>query len=1210
MKRKIYKYNFFFCRGQTGSAMLSTLISVALLGISGAGLLQYVNNFRKTTDQTLERVNVDPLIRAMVINNLRSLLIEKNVQADGNQSEQNRYGICSFLKKPKYSDEKVQDLKISFSERSSFANSRWEEFFPETEWKKVDAEHCRKIKKDFSEGDFSKCFMYVKRTEQADDIVYVVAKIIPREFPSLEPIGVSQAADYDPKQVVFQLYTAVSVYSFNEDELSDHGQDPDDPEARGKSTAYMSYQSDALWADAVGECHVQAIDGEWVVVSLSATGPGSDLENRVVNSLKYGDPTCEERVTLLDINDDVVQIGRTDDDLISSYFQLNARVACTKNKFSCRHTIKTEPFDSSTYDSFQFSFNILNDTFGSIPVKNFNVTLKKSSGQEVDGDDNEQLAGVSLSFYHSHASSVPIDANSDIDYNLPIGSGFVTVSSDTSDDTQSEKMASYCHDICQNYNTGDDSTYIYPAVNIHEKAGESCTFTGNYSDSASNRVQCIVCHTKACHRYGIGTFGPLDNELRTIQVQNTPPTQHTVYGVSDEPLDGQVPECTVANAYETDGVRDIPEGVTGSGEDVVSDGSCKAMAMQLSGSNPFGSLKDNTYEKTECSTELPVLCFTNGHYLPALEINPSNLNSPPVVVKAKFQDAEEACFNIGREIAEYYQLGVIMANAYKVEFASTDFVTRTTETLKKLPRLAGSGGAGAIDVNTPSDAKFDFVNNASRGMFLAPSAYSQDYFKLTERIQDIINSLGSTNKVWTAMEWDAEGLVVGSPPWALVAKDDPYALFYDKREDKGNRPTLLKDTGNYNSASKYFALTYNVHWKGLVPQAAGKSYPYVCKNKTTDRFFITSSSGALSAGPARCNSAGGLFVPPESGLDWAKLMLELNSNDDYYPFPDPDLKPEDVANANFVYKKNFTNQVNGGRKAWVALQKVSGTKAAEKTGIRASELKLYSKHFPTDSVFRADTKQDILNALFDANRFSGDIKRRYSAHPMAAMTTSGLIPKGNSAKALLKAMYKVMKEVLKINEIDIENYGEKETQSVPSGYKKICLDMSQRNEYIPVSIQDLSATCPNGGVGLDIDNSLPGSAQLKPTSYKYGSYWIKNIGASDEEYVILTGGKIAERVSQYNGKIAFLGQCDGECTAEWNQCNSDCDSQYLPCPPCTTRSYTVTDGDGNIQTRYRRDCSAKRACERAHAACKATCDTEKEACRDECTGEAHAQFNI
>ena len=1208
--KKRYKYNFFFWKNQKGSAIVSTLISVALLGISGAGLLQYINNFQQTTGQTLERVNVDPLIRAMVINNMRSLLIEKDVKEDGSKSKQNRYGICSILHKPRRSHG-VRSLKISFQNKSSFNVPRWQVFFPKMEWEIMNTSDCRKIDKDFSEGSFSRCFKYTKKTEEADDIIMLFAQIIPRKFPSLEEIDVSQTSNtYDPEQVVFQLKTAVSVYSAHEDYMSDQGQDPNDPGARGKSTSYISYQSDVLWTDAVGECHIQAADGNWAVVSLSATGPGSDLRNRVVNNLSYsGDIPCGDRVTLFDINDDVVQMGRTDNAVISSYLALNARVACTKNKFSCRQTIKTEALEPSTYDSLQFSFNILNADFSYLPINNFNVTLKKSNGREVDGTDNEKLDGVSISFYHSRASSTPIETNADIDYNLLRGSGLVAVSSDTSDVAQSEKLASYCHDICQSYNTGSASTYVYPAVNIHEKkigSEPSCSFTKDYSASASNRVQCIVCHTKSCHRYGLGTFGPLDNELRTVQIQNMPPSQHTVYGMSDEPFDGQLPECVVANSYElTPDVRKIPDGVRGSGESAVAAGSCKAMAMRVNNNNAFGNLKDNTYEETNCNTQLPVLCFTSGHYLPALEINTNNLNDPYRVVTAKFQDAEEACLNIGREVGQYYQLGVIMANAYKIEFASTNFVARTVRTLKQLPLLAGTGNKNNISITTPGNEMFNFVNNASRGIFLAPTAYDQSYFKLTEQMSKILTATfntfgGGSKKVWTAMEWDAEGLVVASPPWALVAKGDPFALFYDKREDKGNRLVVLKDTGSY-AASKYFALTYNLRWKGLVPWAANKSLPFVCKNETTDLFFITSSTGNLSAGPARCKTEGGLFVPPESGLDWSKLMLDLNPNDDYYPFPDPVLDPADVENNSFVYKKKLNAP-----KAWVALQKITGTKAPEKKSPRASELKLYSGHFPnSDSVFSKDSKENILEALFNADRFTdADVKSRYMQVPIAVMTTSGLVPEP-SGNLLLSGIFGLIVELFKVNDIDVDNAHSKTKLSL-TGYKKICL-AKERDELIPASVHNLGSACPNGGVTMDIGNSLASSAKFKPTSYKYMSYWIKDIGISDTEYVAVTGGKLEERVNAYNDKIDCLIGCDDDCTSEWNSC-------YSACPPCVNETYTGTctgerpvydpnDPLQQIQTgteSYDYDCEQTRLNCDDRNACRSDCDDEKTACRNDC----------
>ena len=1196
---KKYKYNFFFWKKyKRGSALLSTLISIALLGVSSAGLLQYIQNFQSTTKETVERVNVDPLLRATIINNMLSILVEKEVMSNGNKATQSRYGICSLLHKPKLSHG-VENLKISFQNRTSFNLLRWKVFFSPLEWEHVSASHCRKIDKDFSEGDFSRCFKYIKKTEQ--NVIYAIAEIIPRKFPSLQKINLQNSDTYDPKQVVFQLRTAVSVYSFKEDEMSDQGQDPNDPNRRGKSTSYISYQSDIVWADAVGECHIQAKDGNWTVVYLSATGPGSNLEHKVINSLIYGNDNCN-KMTLFDINESVVQVGRIDDALISSIIALNARVACTKNKFSCRQKIKTEALESDSYDSFQFSFNLLNESYSFIPIEQFNVTLKKSDGTEVDGTDDERLGGVNVSFYDSSAALIAVQANTNINYSINRGSQLISVSTDLSDTSESSQLSSYCHDICQRYDTGNSNTYVYPAVTIHEQQvdGQGCVFSKDYSSSAGNRVQCIVCHTKACHRYGLGTFGPLDNEVRTISVQNLPLTQKTVYGMSDEPLDGSVPECVIENSYETAGVRELPANVSGSGDNAVS--GCTAMAMRVSNSNSFKNLKTNTYDATNCSTQLPVLCFTNGHYLPALRVNTSNLNAPYEVVVASFQEAEDACFNIGREIGQYYDLGITLANTYKVEYSTVNFLRRAINTIRSIPQFGGGNLSSSFNLDAPVDLKFDFVNNASRGLFLAPSSYSLSHFKLTEQIRNIITvALNAYNKVWTAMEWDAEGLVVASPPWALKAKDESLALFHDKREDKGHRLVLLQDTNSYNTASKYFALTYDLRWKGLVPQSEGTSLPFVCKNKTNGRFFITSSSGVLSAGISKCNSEGGLFVPPESSLDWSKLMLDLTPNDDYYPFPDPALTASNVVNNSFLHRKSLNSP-----KAWVALQKITGTMAADKVGPRANELKLYTGYFPTNSVFLKETKSDIIDAAFDAERFSDpDLKSKYAADPVAVITTSGLIP-DPGANALLSGIFGLISTLFNLDAIDVDNAPSTSKLSL-SGYKKVCVDKSKRNEYIPVSINDLGSSCSSGAVTMDI--SPANSVQFKPLSYKFVSYWVKNIGVSDTDYIALTGGKLEQKVSEYNDKIDRLVSCGNSCNSDHNDCKD-------ACPGCESETYEgictgtrptygpdPSDPNKQIETgteSYSHECEQTRENCDDRDACYSTCDNERSSCRGAC----------
>ena len=85
-------------------------------------------------------------------------------------------------------------------------------------------------------------------------------------------------------------------------------------------------------------------------------------------------------------------------------------------------------------------------------------------------------------------------------------------------------------------------------------------------------------------------------------------------------------------------------------------------------------------------------------------------------------------------------------------------------------------------------------------------------------------------------------------------------------------------------------MTYNLRWKGLIPKAESASMPFVCKDNTHGQlFYYFQQRRFYQQDLQNVTAEGGLFVPPESGLDWSKLMLDLNPNDDYYPFPDPDL---------------------------------------------------------------------------------------------------------------------------------------------------------------------------------------------------------------------------------------------------------------------------------------------------------------------------------
>lgn len=1112
-----------------GSALISILTAVTLLGVSSVGLFQYMSNFQQTASGTIEKVAEDQILKNLVIAQMRSLLIEKNINASNSVSPNNVYGVCSFVKRPGPSHG-VQKLKVSFpnlSSNSSFQIARWQVFFPKTEWKHAGASHCKKISPSFSDGPFSRCFEYIGTVGLESGVnrkTYVIAKIILRQFPDLSVIN-NLSDSFDPKEVVFNLQTVVATYGDDDVVCVDDPLTPAD-ECDGSDTGdrvtYMSYQSDVVWTNDVGECHVRAGDGKWTVVRMSATSIGSSLDTMVYNSLFYSSDTatCEQRVDVSNMNSDVVQVGQNSNLRLSSIIALNARLSCTKNKFSCKQKITTESLDASTYDDMVFSFNVFNNDISDIKITEFNIALKNHDGTELDGTDNKKLDSVDVSYTSDRGNT--ISGNKSITYRLPKGSHLMNTNISNSDGTT--QLSSHCHNICQSYNPTDSDSYVYPVVTIEEKkvtidgVEKGCSFTKDYSDNANSRVHCTVCHTKACHRYGLGTFGPLHTEIRTISSPGLPDEQRNIYGLSDEPLDGQIPECVAENAYA--GSRELPANVQGSGSNAVSSTDCKAMAMGISDENSFKQLNNNTYTVENCSTQLPVLCFINGQYLPAMKINTSNLDAPNEVVTARFEDAEKVCFETGREIARYYDLGILLLQSYIT--THTNLLNRVTNTLKILPKLDGTT-LTSFSLSTESDTKYNFINNAVRGIFLAPSHYNVS--QLSEKSKNIISTVVSSyDKVWTAMEWDAEGLVVSSPPWALVAKNDPYAIFYDKSESTNHRPVVLQDTKTYSSSSKYFVLTYNVHWKGLVPEINTKSHKFVCKKTSNGKFFVTSASGRLSNGPSKCQAEGGIFVPPETGLDWAKAMLALNPNDPEYPFPDPDISNSNILSSSLVYRKNMDS---GSSKAWVALEKTS-SQSVQVKGPRAKNLRLYKGNFPSNSLFSQyspdSSKSDRTKAVeaiqtFFNNNDSDDI---------IGLTGSG----------------KLEVFAQDLNDVTSLGFGGvSASMKISTNYHKVCLK-SDGNEYKPSRLVKIDGNCPSGETVLEINSASESNNLLfKPTSYKYLSYWLKHIGTSDR--VVLNNSNVLSEINNYNNQIDNILQCGQDCEDDYNSCESSCSDE--PC---------------------------------------------------------------
>ena len=771
-----------------GFTIVGSLIAFALLGVSGAGLIHYTSNIRKTSQSTVEKLEYKPILKTKIVNGMKALLIEKNIDQNGEVAKGdnvNMYGICSLVKPPtdSYGIDEVKLNLFNMQNKNSWKQKRWQAFFSPAEWEFVSNEECKTIDSTISDNNLNQCLQYRGSMGSASETVYAIAQIIPKAFPQFKTIDISNQSEslLDSKKVVFYL----RVKLLSSDNI-DTGY-----------TTYMSSLADIVWANEVGECNVMA-GSEKTIVKFSGTGPGTTFNRNVFNTPIFDDEIHKRKFEILGINADVVQAGGIEDFDLFSLSGENAKVSCIKNKFKCKRRILQ---GQSYYDDLNFVFDVMNYTPAAIPVKAINLTFKRGN-VELDGRNNGILdyGTLSLSLYHS--SNETIEGNKAIEFDVPRGaSSFRAVNNKT---LGNKNKAPLCHNVCRTYKPSQESSYVYPFISIHENKENGTVFEKDYSDDVSNRVRCTVCHMKSCHRYGLGTFGPLREEKSVVKTQNQQGKQGIIYGLADEPLDGQIPECSVDSTYDSNSsIRKLPlEAISQSALSGPADSVCKGIAMTgLNSIDAFKDFRNSQYEAVDCNTQLPVLCFVNGHYYPAIKLT-HNSNAPLELVTTTFRGAQMKCFKMGQEIGRYYDLGLFLFNTYLLEDErGGNAAQNAISAVTKLPARAGS--IAGFNLQSPSDLKFRFINNASRGMFFTPPAASalslplkkiQDLPLPPKKIQDVIKSFMSKGytKLWTAMEWDAGGAVVASPPWALVAKEQPFSIYFSKAD--GRPPVLLKDS--------------------------------------------------------------------------------------------------------------------------------------------------------------------------------------------------------------------------------------------------------------------------------------------------------------------------------------------------------------------------------------------------------------------------------
>jgi len=234
------KHQIFFSRK---GSIVTSLIALGVITTSTIGFFQYMNQFQANIIST-EQAGGQPILMNTILNNMKSLLIENNIDENGIITAQNIHGICSLIK-PVSGTRTNEELLIGFSDikkdpGKNWILERWKVFFPSTEWEIIeDGIECKNIFNENipsvneNEGSFKRCLKNIPTDSNNVHAAFAIAEIVPEKFNRKEnqehsiqvnspdqlvdPNDPSSLRGYDPKSIIFRLKTHLA-YSSSEEE--------------------------------------------------------------------------------------------------------------------------------------------------------------------------------------------------------------------------------------------------------------------------------------------------------------------------------------------------------------------------------------------------------------------------------------------------------------------------------------------------------------------------------------------------------------------------------------------------------------------------------------------------------------------------------------------------------------------------------------------------------------------------------------------------------------------------------------------------------------------------------------------------------------------------------------------------------------------------------------------------------------------------------
>jgi hypothetical protein len=497
------------------------------------------------------------------------------------------------------------------------------------------------------------------------------------------------------------------------------------------------------------------------------------------------------------------------------------------------------------------------------------IKFKKLDGQAIQANYYETFKIVDQNYVKGTGNDNWFYQNGNTQKPLLIGAS-QSIEPRLVDSVGSESSNNVCRKVCVSstqFNTAANHNYnsifSYKVKVSNPSPSQVTEFELN-----GGPVACTACYMKNCDQFGLGTFGPMEDQ----------PT---------EALDSGVPAC-VQHESHANNFYEIPSPDLGQGGN-----KCISARLKTDDLTGFSLTAES------CDNSKPVLCFAFGKHLIAKNIVSLTSSS---IITSKFDDANDVCFGLGKE------------------------------SIKKLPfwtLLSQQGNLGADEMELlgisspqtviPKNARMDVVNYITQGSFFAPVGENQEKMlrafagRANGDKQQLIDS-----NFWIGLKTDNLGYVY-SPAPQLSALSLSQAVKWGIHYN-GNGTMVVKKLSNSlnitNSApspslsgAKIGLLYHHERFKGVKFEHSLKPYGEkklraLCRKRNYPHEVFVSDSKTDSFLEAEnvCKNEGGMFLPPLTTAGWEVAYQKVNSDDSKHPFPVAD--DFDPAWVNVIQKGN------------------------------------------------------------------------------------------------------------------------------------------------------------------------------------------------------------------------------------------------------------------------------------------------------------------